>query len=95
MPYPIYVGVLKQIKDTIIEPQTTVCNFLITSGHRDDILKKKQKLFCTLMCLTNQMEFFEVISECLNKKNIQVIQIYLDFSKVHSATLFLKTSWKT
>lgn len=47
------------------------------------------------MCLTNLMEFFELISECLNKKNIQVIQIYLDFSKVHSATLFLKTSWKT
>lgn len=70
-----------------------MCNLLLTSGHRDDILKKKQKLFCTLMCLTNLMEFFEVISECLNKKNIQVIQMYLDFSKVHSATLsqnFLK-----
>lgn len=45
MPYPIYVGVLKQIKDTIIEPQTTVCNLLLTSGHRDDILEKKKSYF--------------------------------------------------
>lgn len=66
---------------------------LLVSRCRDDNLEKNNAIFFTDVS-HHPMEFFEAISERLNKENNRVTKIYLDFSSVHSATLFIKASWK-